>query len=271
MTHAQQVTIGGATRLIGIVGDPIAQVKSPHSWNPRLAAAGRNAILIPLHIRVADFDETIEAVMRIANLDGLVFTMPFKERIIPHLASISHRAAQVGAVNAARRSEAGEWVGDMFDGDGLVGAVRGLGIEPKGLKAGLLGAGGAGSAIAFALTESGVASLAIFDTNLPRAEQLADRVVEAGTGGAVSVRRFATDEIDLLVNATPIGMAEGDGTPIDVRGLTAATSVVDIVTRPTTPLLEAAAAAGCRHTGGAAMVAAQTEAILAFLGLADAL
>src|SRR5262245_59839683 len=87
--YARHATIGGTTRLIGIVGDPIAQVKSPHTWNPRLAAAGRDAVLIPLHIRVADFDETIEAVMRIANLDGLVFTLPFKERIIPHLASIT--------------------------------------------------------------------------------------------------------------------------------------------------------------------------------------
>src|SRR5215212_3756854 len=187
--RTQQATIGGATRLIGIVGDPIAQVKSPHSWNPRLAAAGRDAVLIPLHILAADFDETIEAVMRVANLDGLVFTMPFKERIIPYLASISLRATQVGAVNAARRSEVGQWVGDMFDGVGLVGAVRSLGIEPKGLRAGLLGAGGAGSAIAFALADSGVTSLAIFDDNPRRGEQLVGRVADASKNCAVTARR----------------------------------------------------------------------------------
>jgi shikimate dehydrogenase len=64
-------------------------------------------------------------------------------------------------------------------------------------------------------------------------------------------------------------MGADDGTPIDVDALTAATSVIDIVTKPTTPLLAAAARAGCRHVGGAAMVAAQTAAILAFLGFAD--
>lgn len=267
--QAQQAAITGATRLLGIVGDPVAQVKSPQSWNPRLVAAGHDAVLVPFHIRTPDFDDTIQALMRISNLDGLVFTMPFKEQIVPHLSSISRRAAQVGAVNAARRSEAGQWVGDMFDGVGLVGAVRALGIDLEGLKVGLIGAGGAGSAIAFALAESGAASLTIFDANPARAERLVERVTEAPTGGVVSARRFAVDEIDLLVNATPVGMAEGDGTPIEVGGLTAATSVVDIVTRPTTPLLEVAAAAGSRHAGGAAMVAAQTEAILAFLGFAD--
>src|SRR5262245_1273458 len=112
--QTQQPAISGRTRLLGIVGDPIEQVKSPQSWNPRLAATGNDAVLIPIHICAADFDETIEAVMRIANLDGLAFTMPFKEQIIPHLSSISRRAAQVGAVNAARRSEAGHWIGDMF-------------------------------------------------------------------------------------------------------------------------------------------------------------
>jgi len=207
--------------------------------------------------------------MRIANLDGLVFTMPFKERVIPHLASISHRAGQVGAVNAAKRSEAGAWIGDMFDGVGLLGAVRSLGIQLPGLRVGLIGAGGAGSAIGFALAESGVASLRILDADRERAEGLARRVSEADAQVASSAGPFAPGDVDLLINATPVGMAPDDGAPIDVGALTAATSVVDIVTKPTTPLLAAAVAAGCRHVGGAAMVAAQTEAILAFLFFAD--
>src|SRR4051794_5719282 len=204
MTIQEKATISGATRLIGILGDPVSQVKSPQTWNPRLAKGGHDAVLVPIHVRAADFDETIDAIMRIANLDGLVFTMPFKERVIPHLASISHRAGQVGAVNAAKRSEAGAWIGDMFDGVGLLGAVRSLGLELPGLRVGLIGAGGAGSAIGFALADSGIASLRIFDADRERAEGLVRRVAEAGA-----------------------------------------------------------------HAGGAAMVAAQTEAILAFLGFAD--
>ncbi len=94
-----------------------------------------------IHVHAAEFDAVIGSLMRLGNLDGLVLTMPFKERVIPHLASISRRAGLVGAVNAARREPSGEWIGDMFDGVGLVGAVRGLGVDPKGLGVGLIGAG----------------------------------------------------------------------------------------------------------------------------------
>jgi shikimate dehydrogenase len=269
MNPFQQTTIRGTTRLIGIVGDPVLHVKSPEKMNPRIATAGHDAVLVPIHIRAEEFDETIGAIMRVANLDGVVLTMPFKERIIPHLTSITRRATQVGAVNAARRSEKGEWLGDMFDGVGFLGAVRGLGLDPKGLRVGLLGAGGAGSAIAFALAESAVAALHIIDVDRSRAQRLAQRVAETGAPVAPTTQPFAPGDVDLLVNASPVGMSPDDGTPIDVAALTAATSVVDIVTRSTTPLLAAAAHAGCRHAGGAAMVAAQTTAILGFLGLGD--
>ena len=269
MDPAHQATIKGSTRLLAIVGDPVHEVRSPQAFNPKIAEAGHDAVLVPVHIRAADFDETIDAVLRIANLAGLVVTMPFKERIVPHLGSITRRASQVGAVNAAKRSETGEWIGDMFDGVGLLGTVGSLGLETARLRVGLIGAGGAGSAIGFALAESGVASLHIVDADRGRAERLAARISDAGARVTPSTSVFATDDVDLLINATPVGMSPDDGTPINVSTLTPSTSVIDIVTRPATPLLVAAAKAGCRHAGGAVMVAAQTTAILAFLGLTN--
>jgi shikimate dehydrogenase len=265
-----QPRVSGATRLLGIIGDPIRQVRSPETFNPQLAAAGHDTLLVPIHIEAATFDAAIGGVMAIANLDGLVVTMPFKGPIMAHLTRISDRARQVGAVNAARRTSDGGWEGDMFDGVGLVGAVQGLGIDLPGLRVGLLGAGGAGSAIAFALAASGVAKLSIVDRTAGRAEALARRVA-AAHGPLPDTGSFAIGDVDLLINATPIGMKPDDGTPLDVSGLTPSTSIVDIVTRPEgTPLLAAAARAGCRHAGGAAMVAAQTAAIIEFFGLAPA-
>jgi shikimate dehydrogenase len=269
MTLRQQATINGATRLFGIVGDPVDRVKSPQSFNPGLVEAGRDAVLVPMHVPAADFDAVIGSIMRIANLDGLVLTMPFKQRIIPHLASVTPRAAQVGAVNAVKRLATGEWVGDMFDGVGLMGAVRGIGIDTAGLRVGLLGAGGAGSAIGFALAESGIAALRIFDRNASRAEQLASRISASGSSSAVSAKSFEPGDVGLIVNATPVGMDPDDGALIDTTALTRATAVVDIVTKPSTPLLDAAARIGCRHAGGAAMVVAQTAAILAFFGAGE--
>lgn len=261
---ANQSVISGRTRLLAILGDPIEAVKSPQSWNPRLAALGHDAVLVPVHVRAADFDDVLGSLMRLGNLDGLVFTMPFKERAIARLASISRRASLVGAVNAARREPSGDWIGDMFDGVGLVGAVRGLGVDPRGLSVGLVGAGGAGSAIAFALAEAGARAISIMDVDAARAARLADRVSQEGC--PAGARSFGAGDVEILINATPVGMADGDGAPLDLSGLTAATTIVDIVTRPGTALLRAAEANGCRATGGSAMVAAQTEAILGFFG-----
>ncbi len=170
--NTDQALISGHTRLLAILGDPIEAVKSPRTWNPRLAALGHDAVLVPIHVHAAEFDSVIGALMRLGNLDGLVLTMPFKERVIPHLRSISRRAQLVGAVNAARREPSGEWIGDMFDGVGLVGAVRGIGVDPNGLGVGLIGAGGAGSAIAFALAEAGARAITVMDADPQRAARL---------------------------------------------------------------------------------------------------
>lgn len=259
--------ISGATRLIGFLGDPVIHAKSPQNFNPRLAAAGHDAVLVPIHVRQDDFDAAIGGIMAIANLEGLVVTMPFKERLIARLDEVSARARAIGAVNAARRRADGAWIGDIFDGVGLVGAVEGLGISPRGLTVGLVGAGGAGAAIAFGLAEAGVAALAILDRDGERAADLCRRV--AAVGSLVPVAgAFDLGGVDLLVHATPVGMAPDDGIAIDIAGLTSRTAVVDIVTRPATALLQAAAVRGCRHAGGGAMVAAQTKAILGFLGFA---
>lgn len=257
--------ISGTTRLLGFIGDPVIHAKSPQNFNPRLVTAGHDAVLVPMHILTEAFDTAIGGVMTIANLDGLVVTMPFKERIIAKLDTVSDRARAVGAVNAARRTADGRWEGDIFDGVGLLGAVESLGIAPRGLRVGLIGAGGAGSAIAFALAEAAVASLAIVDRDRERAGRLAGRIGAAGSLKPV-VDRLDLRNLDLLINATPIGMAPGDGIAIDVQDLSGGTAVVDIVTKPSTPLLEEAARRGCRNAGGAAMVAAQTTAILRFLG-----
>lgn len=257
--------ISGATRLIGFLGDPVIHARSPQNANPLLAAAGHDAVVVPFHVPKARFDGAMPGIMALANLDGLVVTMPYKARLMPLLDEISGRARAVGAVNAARRTPEGRWIGDIFDGVGLVGAVEGLGVGLKGAKVGLVGAGGAGAAIAFALAEAGVSSLAIDDRDHDRAADLARRVAAFGPATPVA-GTFAVADLDLLVHATPVGMAPGDGLALDITGLTSRTAVVDIVTKPMTPLLEAAAARGCRHAGGGAMVAAQTRAILGFLG-----
>ncbi|GGD33751.1 shikimate dehydrogenase family protein [Aureimonas glaciei] len=256
--------ITGETAIVAIVGDPIRQVKSPSSFNAAFARRGIGAVMVPFQLSSASFEADMPALMRVANLGGIVVTMPFKTRIMPMLEGFSDAARSVGAVNALRRLPGGGWFGDIFDGVGLVGAVRAIGVAPAGLRVGLIGAGGAGSAIAFALAGAGIHSLALMDREPARAAGLARRIAEAGTP-AQAVATLVPGDLDLLVNASPVGMAASDGLPVDVSSLHAGVAVVDIVTRPTTPLLDAARRLGCRHAGGAAMVAAQTAAIIDFL------
>ncbi len=265
--------ITGATRLYGIIGDPIAQAKSPEIYNCILHAEARDAVLIPMHVPAERFEEIVPALMSLGNLDGLVITLPFKERALPYANALGKTGRLVGAINALRRDGAESWTGDMFDGMGLVGVAIDLGAELTGARVQLVGAGGAGQAIAFSLAQHGVGQLTVADLKTVKAANLVKRlgaeypVCEARTGFADLA------SVDLLVNATPVGMRPSDGLPLAIDRLTERSRVIDIVPRrDPTPLLAAAAAAGCVCSGGTAMVAAQARAVLAFLqgeGVAD--
>jgi shikimate dehydrogenase len=262
--------ITGATRLYGIVGDPIAQAKSPEIYNRILHAEGRDAVLVPVHVPAARFDQVFPALMELGNLDGLVVTLPFKERAMPYATTLGTTGRLVGAINALRRDGAGGWTGDMFDGMGLVGVARDLGTEFAGASVQLVGAGGAGQAIAFSLAQQGIGRLTVTDLDTEKVESLVRRL--GAEYPACEARAGLADlaSVDLLVNATPVGMKPGDGLPLAIDGLTKRTRVIDIVPRQdTTALLTAAAAKGCIHAGGAPMVCAQARAVLAFLQGAD--
>ncbi|MDE2006181.1 MAG: shikimate dehydrogenase, partial [Rhodospirillales bacterium] len=115
---AAMPAISGRTRLFGIVGDPIAQVGSPGAFNPRIAALGADAVLVPLHVPAASFETAMAGLMRLGNLDGLLVTVPFKQRALPLADRVCPVAALVGAANALRRDADGRWTADMFDGVG---------------------------------------------------------------------------------------------------------------------------------------------------------
>lgn len=262
--------ISGATKLLVIIGDPIAQVRSPVAFNARFAASGQDAVLVPWHAPEVDFGPVMTGLMRTSNLAGIIVTYPFKQRALDLAASVATRAAQVGATNALRREPDGRWTADMFDGVGLVRGVHGLGQSLAGRCVLLLGAGGAGGAIAFALAAAGVARLSIYDTDDGRASSLAERVGRACPDCDVRATGPSLDGADLLINATPVGLAPDDPMPIALPTLSSETTVIDIVTRPEgTRLLEFARAKGCPHAGGNVMVDGQIEALTEFFGFAS--
>jgi shikimate dehydrogenase len=261
----------GASRIYGIIGDPIAQVRSPGFFNEKFRALGVNTVMVPLHVKPECFDNAMRGLKPVANLDGLIITAPYKIRAAAYADNILPAAQRIGAINAIRREPDGTWSADIFDGKGLVGGMRGAGIDPKGLSFMLIGAGGAGSAIADALAETGASSICIFDRGLPKAQKLAERLARQHPDCAVSAGPATIDGTDVLINATPTGMTPGDGLPVDLGNLRSGLFVVDIVPRPdATPLLALARQSGCRTMGAQPMVAGQADALLRFFRITTA-
>jgi shikimate dehydrogenase len=243
----------GATRVYVIVGDPIAQVKAPFGLTREFERRGVDAIVVPLQLGPADIAAGISALSRAANVDGLIATIPHKFALAAHCATLSDRARFLGVVNVARRNADGSWHGDMLDGEGFADAISEAGCEIAGRRALLVGAGGAGSAIALALFERGVATLAVHDIDLARRDALVAKLA-ANFGGRVMPGSDDPAAADILVNATPRGMAPDDPMPVEVSRLAATTFVGDVITIPEiTPMLRVARGRGCRTQTGVGM------------------
>jgi shikimate dehydrogenase len=262
----EQPIVNGATRLYGIIGDPIVQVGSPRLYTERFRAAGRNAVLVPFHVLPDRFEETVRGLKALANLDGLVITVPYKARILPFVDRLMAMGEKVGAINVMRRDGDGRWTGDMFDGRGFVKAVRKAGHRLEGRRVMLIGAGGVGSAIAVALAEAGAASIAIADVEAARAQTLADRVARAFPACRAVVSAPVAEGYDIIVNASPVGMAADDGLPAPLGPMDPSTLAFDVVVKSEpTAFLRHARSFGCPTLSGYAMMETQVDEAIAFL------
>jgi shikimate dehydrogenase len=243
----------GATRVYFIVGDPIAQVKAPSGLTREFERRGVDAVVVPLQLGPAGVRPGIAALSRASNVDGLIATIPHKFALVAHCATLSDRARFLGVANVARRNADRSWHGDMLDGEGFADAITNAGCEIAGRRALLVGAGGAGSAIALALLDRGAATIAIHDSDLKRRDALI-ATLATKFGGRVMPGSGDPADADILVNATPRGMAVDDPLPVNVSQLAATTFVGDVITVPElTPLLQAARARGCRTQTGVGM------------------
>ncbi|AKS31437.1 shikimate dehydrogenase family protein [Mycolicibacterium goodii] len=254
----------GRTRLLGVVGDPVAQVRAPELWSEKFGTLGIDAVCVPFHVRPDDLAAFLDGASRWRNLDGLLITVPHKGAAMRFATQLSERARRVGAVNCLKPGPGG-WVADMLDGVGFVTAFEN-GIGPvEGRRALVIGCGGAGSAIALALADGGAAAVDVSDVDDGRASALAERTAAAG----VASRPVAPlgRGYDLIVNASPAGMRGTDPVPVDLGGVGADAAVADVITDPAvTPLIEEATRRGCRVQVGAQMTDAQAGHMASFFG-----
>jgi shikimate dehydrogenase len=259
------LNLTGATRLNIIVGDPIAQVKSPGGVTQAFIDRGHDGMLVPVQVGVENLGALLAVADNLKNLDGIIVTVPHKFACFKHCSSASDRASFLGAVNIMRRRKEGGWHGDMVDGLGFVGAVRAKGYDLRGKRALQIGAGGAGSAIAMALAEAGVNELAIHDGDTARRDHLIERLKTLGKA-AIKAGSSNPEGYDLVANATTAGMKAGDPLPVDVARLKPATFVGCVITVPAvSPVVEAARNIGCPTSTGTEMYNALQGAMLDFL------
>ena len=201
-------------------------------------------------------------------------TVPHKQAFAALVDTLTDRATALGAVNVVRRMPDGKLTGDMIDGLGFINAARQHGFKPAGRHALVVGAGGAGSAIAYALCEAGIARLSLLDTDAARLDKLAKGLRSHFASVAISLECESVRGFDLLVNATPIGMKADPILPLSptlLQHLEAGCHVCDVVTSPdVTPFLSFAQAKGCSIQTGAEMARAQMEYLGSFLGVMPA-
>lgn len=254
--------------LVGLLGRGIAL-----SRTPALHMAEGRALGIPYEYRLIDRQDEVGETdlpallqdLEVEGFTGINVTFPYKRQIVPHLHSVSPEATRLGAVNTVLFRD-GQRHGHNTDYWGFAESLRRGLPDAKRDCVLLLGAGGAGGAVAHALIDSGVGRLLIRDVQPGSAEQLTDdlnRYAGAGRATAVDDLAAAAAMADGIVNTTPVGMAKLPGTPIDAALVEPRHWVADIVYFPLeTELLAAARAKGCALLPGSGM--AIFQAVRAF-------
>jgi shikimate dehydrogenase len=259
--------ISGKTTLVAHLGYPTEAFKAPMIYNPWFDKAGIDAVVVPMGVKPDEFSSFVPLLFRMSNIRGALVTMPHKVATVELLDEVTPTVRVAGSCNAILKRPDGTLLGDMFDGAGFVRGVERKGRKLKGASALVVGSGGVGCAIAASLAAAGVARMGLFDANTASAEALGQRLRENYPDLEVSTGSADPSGYDVVVNATPLGMKEGDPLPIDITRVSPKTFVGEVVMKAEyTPLLKAAMEKGCPVQVGTDMLFEQIPAYLEFFG-----
>ena len=262
------MNIDGNTELIAHIGYPTHSFKSPLVYNPYFEQEGINALVVPMGCRAEHYPAFLKSVFQLTNIRGALITMPHKVTTVGLLDEVTRTVKVAGACNAVKLDGQGRLVGDQFDGAGFVRGVKRKGFDLAGKRVLVVGAGGVGSAIAASLAAEKVQSISLFDVNTASVQGLALRLKNEYPQIQVQTGSNDPDGHDLVVNATPLGMNEGDPLPMDVSRISPNAFVGEEVMRTDmTAFLLAAQRRGCQVQVGSDMLFEQIPAYLEFFGL----
>ena len=263
--------IDGHTRLIAHLGFPTASFKAPLIYNPWFSRHGVNAVVVPMGVKAVDYSAFLSALRTSSNFHGALVTMPHKLSTCSLVDQLSTRAQVAGACNAILKLPDGQLLGDQFDGTGFVASIRRKGLDVSGKTALLVGCGGVGSAIAASLAQAGLGLLRLYDPLPGPALSLQQRLKTYFPVLETELRDTDPTGMDVVINASPLGMQADDALPIDITRLSSQSFVGDVVlTKEITPLLQAALDKGCRIQTGSDMLIEMIPEYLSFFGFGSA-
>jgi shikimate dehydrogenase len=259
--------ISGKTTLIAHLGYPTFAFKAPLIYNPWFEKNDIDAVVVPMGVKPEEYREIFPLLFKMSNIRGALVTMPHKVVTCELVDELTSTALVAGASNAVLVREDGSLLGDQFDGAGFVRGVQNKGFPLDGKKVLVVGNGGVGSPIAASLAAAGIGSIGLFDPNAAASEALGGRLSEHYPQLEVTTGSKDPQGYDLVVNATPLGMNDGDPLPMDVDRISPETFVGEVVMKQQiTPFLAAAQAKGCPIQVGTDMLFEQIPAYLEFFG-----
>ena len=255
--------ITGKTKILGVIGAPIAHSLSPIIQNAALHEAGLDYVYtaFPVH-RVALASAVCG--LRDAGVVGFNVTIPFKTEIMPLLDALSEDAQRIRAVNTVVIASDGTMTGHNTDVTGFMAGFAARGIGLAGKRTVLIGAGGAARAALWGLLRSGVSSVCIGVRNLAKGKALC---TDFAADGTLAVYCFDDPHFrdvlctaDIVVQTTPIGMSPQTDAmpPVDPAAISPSAAVYDLIYTPAeTAFLRVAAAHGCTTINGETMLVMQ--------------
>ncbi|MCR5176321.1 MAG: shikimate dehydrogenase [Anaerovibrio sp.] len=254
--------ITGKTKVLSVIGNPVAHSLSPVFQNAAIEAAGIDYVYTAMPVANEMLEDAIKG-MKAFSVCGLNVTIPHKENVIKYLDAIDKDAEILGAVNTIVNDD-GRLIGYNTDVVGFVKGMKQNGFEPAGKNAVLLGAGGAARAIIWGLVQEKVASLTIGVRNVPKVKPLVDYFSQYMEISLLDWQSETFDQAlqgaELLINATPLGMYPqvDNMPPIQWDKVQDGIFVYDIIYTPAETLfLKTAREHGCKTLNGEAMLVGQ--------------
>ncbi|WP_028842009.1 shikimate dehydrogenase [Thermodesulfovibrio yellowstonii] len=242
--------ITGKTKIIGIFGDPIEHTLSPLIHNEAFSYLGLDYCYVAFNVKKDKLKEATEAI-RALNIRGVNITVPHKETVIQYIDEVSDEAKNIGAVNTILNNE-GILKGFNTDVNGFILSLKDEGISIKNKNFLILGAGGAAKAIVYGILKEG-GKVYIYNRTPSKALAIKEKFKKFGFIEIVEMDKSVTEKIDVIVNATSLGLKKDDPMPLNPELIKPEHVYCDIV-YPETPLMREAEQIGCKVVGGIGML-----------------